>query len=215
MVDGENGTSKSAGRPTDKLRVFISYSRKDALDFADQLHATLTTTGFDPTLDRHGITGAEDWKQRLGALILEADTVVFVLSPEAAVSPVCLWEVDEAMRLGKRIVPVAAVPLGAVASPPALAKLNYIFFYTEPSMPGASGFGHGLSRLVQTLNTDVEWLREHSRLLARATEWERAGRLENRMLSGSDIGAAKDWATRRPKGAPEPTPLHLDFIRAS
>jgi hypothetical protein len=34
-------------------------------------------------------------------------------------------------------------------------------------------------------------------------------------LSGGDITAAKAWALRRPKDAPEPTVLHLDFIRAS
>jgi len=38
---------------------------------------------------------------------------------------------------------------------------------------------------------------------------------ESRLLSGSDIIAAKTWVARRPKGAAEPTSLHLDFIRAS
>src|SRR5262249_46662345 len=37
----------------------------------------------------------------------------------------------------------------------------------------------------------------------------------NRLLSGDDIAEAKAWAARRPKNAPEPTALHLDFIRAS
>jgi len=41
------------------------------------------------------------------------------------------------------------------------------------------------------------------------------GRPANRLLSGDDIAEAKAWVARRPKGAPEPTPLHLDFIRAS
>src|SRR5262249_29837296 len=30
-----------------------------------------------------------------------------------------------------------------------------------------------------------------------------------------DIAEAKAWVARRPKNAPEPTALHLDFIRAS
>lgn len=61
-----------------KLNVFISYSRDD-LKFADQLDAALDCMGFECTLDRHGIHGGEDWKLRLGNLILAADTVVFVL----------------------------------------------------------------------------------------------------------------------------------------
>src|SRR5262249_23138657 len=59
------------------------------------------------------------------------------------------------------------------------------------------------------------WLREHTRYLQRATEWDRGGRPANRLLSGDDIAEAKAWAARRPKNAPEPTALHLDFIRAS
>src|SRR5262249_59074347 len=44
---------------------------------------------------------------------------------------------------------------------------------------------------------------------------DRGGRPANRLLSGDDIAEAKAWAARRPKSAPEPTALHLDFIRAS
>src|SRR5258706_15208127 len=65
-----------------KLRVFISYSRDD-LDFADQLDSALNLYGFECLIDRHGISGGEDWKRRLGNLIREADTVVFVLSPNS------------------------------------------------------------------------------------------------------------------------------------
>jgi hypothetical protein len=86
-----------------KLKVFISYSRRD-LAFADQLVAVLELQGFVPTIDRKGIHGAEKWEERLGQLILEADVVVFVLSPDSAASDVCAWEVEEATRRGKRIV---------------------------------------------------------------------------------------------------------------
>jgi hypothetical protein len=50
---------------TDRLGVFISYSRDD-LDFADQLDVVLGLAGFDPVLDRHGIHGAENWQEKLG-----------------------------------------------------------------------------------------------------------------------------------------------------
>ena len=80
-----------------KLHVFISYSRDD-LKFADQLDAALGAYGFECLIDRHGISGGEDWKRRLGNLISEADTVVFVLSPSSARSEICAWEVEEAAR---------------------------------------------------------------------------------------------------------------------
>src|SRR5262249_29206031 len=55
-----------------KLRVFIfiSYSRDD-LKFADQLDAALSDVcGFECVIDRHGISGGEDWKRRLVLVLL-------------------------------------------------------------------------------------------------------------------------------------------------
>jgi hypothetical protein len=209
---------QQTGRPASsddrgKLRVFISYSRDD-LKFADQLDAALTACGFECLIDRHGISGGEDWKRRLGNLISEADTVVFVLSPSSARSPICDWEVEEAARLNKRILPVNCKPLEGASAPPRLRELNYIFLYEEPKLP-SSGFGTGLASLIAALNTDFEWLRDHTRYLQRAIEWDTGGRPANRLLSGDDIAEAKAWVARRPKGAPEPTALQLDFIRAS
>ena len=99
--------SRSASSDKGKLRVFISYSRDD-LKFADQLDMALSAYGFECLIDRHAISGGEDWKRRLGNLIREADTVVFVLSPSSARSPTCDWEVEEAARLNKRILPLTA-----------------------------------------------------------------------------------------------------------
>ena len=122
-----------------KLKVFISYSRDD-LDFADQLDIALRLLGFETALDRHAISGGEEWRQRLATLIREADTVVFVLSASSADSEVCAWEVEEALRLRKRIIPVVSRSLSGVRPPANLQNLNYIFFYQDPKSPG-SGFG--------------------------------------------------------------------------
>src|SRR5262249_41181580 len=197
-----------------KLRVFVSYSRDD-LDFADQLDAALNAYGFECIIDRQDISGGEDWKRRLGNLIRDADTVVFVLSPTSARSEICAWEVEEATRLGKRILPVNCRPLKGVSPPPRLRDLNYIFFHEDPKAAPSAGFGTGLASLIAALNTDFDWVREHTRYLQRATEWDKGGRPANRLLSGDDIAEAKAWVARRPKNAPEPTALHLDFIRAS
>jgi hypothetical protein len=104
-----------------KLRVFISYSRDD-LHFANQLDAALNACGFECIIDREGISGGEKWKLRLGNMISEADTVVFVLSPISARSEVCAWEVEEAARLGKRILPVNCRPLEGASPPPRLRE---------------------------------------------------------------------------------------------
>jgi TIR domain len=138
----------------DKLNVFISYSRDD-LAFADVVDAALRLGGFKTVLDRHGISPGEDWKTRLGALIRDCDTVAFVTSATSAKSETCIWEVGEAVRLGKRIVPVLPRALGEAKPPLALAALDYILCYAEPNRPG-SGFGPGLLSLAEALETDLD-----------------------------------------------------------
>jgi TIR domain len=90
----------------EKLKVFISYSRRDSLDFVDELVAGLEVAGFAPFLDRHDIAVGEKWEERLGGLIEQADTVVFVISPDAVKSERCGWEVERTLRQSKRLLPV-------------------------------------------------------------------------------------------------------------
>jgi hypothetical protein len=56
----------------EKLKVFISYSRKDSAAFADELMAGLELAGFAPFLDRHDIAaGARNPCLRRGPLSLD------------------------------------------------------------------------------------------------------------------------------------------------
>src|SRR6516162_8630653 len=95
----------TTGAEDQKLKVFISYSRKDE-DFAQELLVGLVLTGFEPYLDKHDIAPGEDWQTRLGRLIEAADTVVFVISPDAVTSERCAWEVERTATLKKRLLPI-------------------------------------------------------------------------------------------------------------
>src|SRR5215468_5286581 len=92
-------------KPQAKAKVFISYSRKD-MAFADRLEAALKARGVEPLIDRSEIYAFEDWWKRIQDLIAKADTVVFVISPDAVISDVCHKEVDFAASLNKRFAPV-------------------------------------------------------------------------------------------------------------
>jgi TIR domain len=94
-----------------RAKVFISYSRKD-MAFADRLEAALKARGFEPLLDRTDILAFEEWWKRVQALIGRADTIVFVLSPDA-VRPgtVALKEVAFAASLNKRFAPIIFRPV--------------------------------------------------------------------------------------------------------
>lgn len=198
----------------DRMKVFVSYSRDD-VDFADQLVLALEDRGFQPILDRHSIDAAENWRERLGALILSADAVAFLLTERSAASPVCLWEVEEAKRLGKRMIPILPRELNGVKPPETLADLNYIHFYREAAIPG-SGVYQGLRKLEHALRTDLSWLRTQTRFSERAADWNKRGRAEDGalLLLGSTLTEARDWVSRKPRDAGIPA-LVADYISAS
>src|SRR6202034_3319785 len=106
-----------------KAKIFISYSRKD-MAFAYRLDAALKARGFEPLIDRSEIYALEDWWTRIEALIARADTVVFVLSPDAVASEIALREVVHAASLNKRFAPIVCRRVDERAIPEALQRLN-------------------------------------------------------------------------------------------
>jgi hypothetical protein len=83
--------------PEQRVKVFISYSRSDKA-FAADLVLGLAACGFAPYIDRENIAAGEDWEKRLSGLIAEADTIVYVISPDSISSQHCTWELGESLR---------------------------------------------------------------------------------------------------------------------
>ena len=191
-----------------KSKIFISYSRSDAA-FVDDLAAGLDHYGgYEVLIDREGIGHGEDWRARLGRLILECDSMVFVLSPESISSEICAWEVEEATKLHRRIIPALWRPVDFNMAPPGLSALNAVPF-TEGKII------RGLEMLVEALDTDMGWLREHTALSERATEWEQKGAPSELLLRGSALRGAQQLLTERPASAPEPMERLRKYLRSS
>jgi len=136
-----------------KTKVFISYSRKN-MAFADRLEAALKERGFEPLIDRTEIYAFEDWWKRIQALIAQADTIIFVLSPDAVASEVCAKEVAYAASLTKRFAPIVLRRVDDKLIPEALARLNFIFFDDDAL------FADSLKRLCDALATDIDWIEQ-------------------------------------------------------
>ena len=192
-----------------ELSVFISYARADGSAFAEELVAGLETAGFDPFLDRQDIAAGEDWEVRLGHLLDRADTVVYVISPAFVASERCAWEVERALNLNKRIIPLVLIEVPEADTPENLRKLNYIYF----SKPNS--FGPGLRQLAEALRTDIDWVREHTRLAELGGRWKEQGSSDALLLRGTELSAAQGWLKDWSPGAPQPTDLHRTFIAAS
>jgi hypothetical protein len=193
----------------EKLKVFISYSRRDSAAFADELIAGLEYGGFAPFLDRHDIAAGEDWEARLGGLIAQSDTVVFVVSPEAVKSEQCTWEVDRTLELSKRLLPVTFKSVPDHEIPDKLRRLQFVRFDSR------AGFARPLLQLAEALRVDLDWIREHTRLGDLARRWHARGHPESLLLREDDLDAAKAWMAARNTGAPEITDAQRAFVSAS
>jgi tetratricopeptide (TPR) repeat protein len=191
-----------------KARVFISYSRKD-MAFTDQLDVALKVRGFNPLIDRSEIYAFEDWWQRIEALISRADTVVFVLSPDAITSDIALKEVAYAQSLNKRFAPIVCRQVEVAAVPGPLRRLNFIFF-DDPTCFEASA-----DQLAKALQTDIGWIRQHTEYGEAARRWWAAERPDGLLLRPPALEEAEHWIAARPESAPVPTPETQTFILKS
>jgi TIR domain len=146
---------------------------------------------------------------RLGGLIAQSDTVVFVISPEAVKSEQCTWEVDRATELSRRLSPVVFKSVPDHDIPAKLKRLQFVPF------DRGVGFARPLSQLAEALQLDLDWIREHTRLGELARRWVARGRPGSLLLHGDDLDAAKAWVAARKSAAPEITDAQQAFVKAS
>jgi len=85
--------------------VFISYSRRN-LEFVRRLAADLDQRVSSVWFDLSDIQAGEVWRQRLLDGIQGCKVFVLVISPDSHASKTVMWELNEARKAGKLVIPV-------------------------------------------------------------------------------------------------------------
>jgi WD40 repeat protein len=193
--------------------LFISYSRKDK-EFVRLLDESLKSRGREAWVDWEDIRPTEDFMQAIYGAIEGVDTFVFVLTPDSVASVVCGREIAHAVAHNKRMVPIVARDVSADTVPEPLAKLNWIFFPEGDDFEKT--FEKATDTLISALDTDLEWIHAHTRLLTRAIEWENKGKNNSFVLRGEDLRSAERWlAEAGAQKERQPTLLQTEYIIAS
>ena len=175
-----------------------------------RLDAALTERRKDVWVDWEDIPPTAEWLERVFEGIESSDNFLFVITPESLTSEVCARELAYAVAVQKRLVPVLVRDPGGAAVPEALAARNWMFF--RP----ADDFAASVEVLVKALDTDLEWVRSHTRLLGRALEWQKRDRDASVLLRGRDLADAERWvASQSAERQPRPTSLQLEYVLAS
>jgi tetratricopeptide (TPR) repeat protein len=193
---------------SDAIGVFISYSQRDLLA-ADRLVEALEEEGFKVTIDRRDLPYGEEWLLELTEFIAGSDTVVALVSPAFIASRACNWELGQVRATNKRLVPVVIEPVVIEDLPETIRKIQLL-----PAQ-GAFDFEAHLKPLAEVLNTDRQWIKEHTRLADRARQWISRGRPAALLLRGSALADAEAWQDRQPKAAPAPSEEILELMLAS
>jgi hypothetical protein len=177
---------------------FISYSHVDAA-FADALRVALEARSIDVWIDEADIPSGSRWREELERAIETSDAFVFLLGPDSATSEHCRKELQHAVELNKRILPVRVRETPDEQVPEALAAYQFI---PSRGVFGAE-FDASVERLIQAIQTDLDWVREHTEWGLKAREWDRGDRDPSFLLSGKELGLAQRWRSGAAGKEPE------------
>jgi len=189
--------------------VFISYSRRDKV-FTQKLVEALIAAKREVWADWASIPAASDWDAEIKEGIEKTDTVLFVLSPEWLKSNECRKEMDHALKMGKRLLPILHImPDQGQQVPPELARLNWVY------MREGDNFEKAFEILCGAMDTDLDWVKTHTRIQVRAIEWDKKNRDNSLTLRGNDLTDGEQFISQGLQKSPEPTQVQSEFILAS
>ncbi|MFL6212195.1 MAG: TIR domain-containing protein [Pyrinomonadaceae bacterium] len=196
-----------------RIDVFICYSRADG-QFVKELYRELGENGRHVWLDLKSIQPSTLWENEIYAGIEAADNFIFVISPASLrADSFCHKELAHAHANNKRIIPLFHHAVADADIPPTLAQ------YQREDFPADGDFTTYFANLLSVLDEDPAYLREHTRLLTRALEWQRtddgAGNKDKSLLlRGTDLTRAEELLRTSDK-RPQFTNLQAQYVVAS
>ena len=92
---------------------------------------------------------------------------------------------------------------------PAMSAHNWVFLREE------DGFEVNFELLISALDTDLDYVREYTRLLILAIEWDKNQRRRSPVLRGQELQTAEGWLQQSGSKAPQPAELHREYLTFS
>ena len=206
-MDGAPPSAADPSTSTQTLDVFVSYAREDR-EFVVRLTDALRARGRTAWVDLEGIPPSADYALEIEDAIVRAQAYVFVASSDSAQSAACAAEAATAVRHNKKIVPIVAQEVDAGTLPAAVASRQWI------NAQSAQDFERSVDALVSAVDTDLAWIRTHTRLLGDALRWH-ADHDGTSLLEGRELEDAEAWLRAAELHEAQPTPEQTAFIAAS
>lgn len=143
-----------------------------------------------------------------------ADSLVVLVSPATLVDPDCQRQLEYALQLNKRVVPVQLADVDPATVPAVLQSMTWLDL--RPDADRESSVDNGMQQLVGRLVQDAPYHRAHTRLLVQALKWKRQRRNPSVLLVGQPRQSAQAWlAVANQRQQYGPTFLQQKFVAAS
>jgi CHASE2 domain-containing sensor protein len=191
---------------------FICYADEDR-DTLQQVYLSLARAGLTVWTSTQDIQMGVEFKEAIKQGIETADNVVYLLSLAAVRSPWCQQEIEYALQLNKRIIPVLIEPLDLEKLPSEIATLQFVnLAHADPGDEGALD----QKNLLSALRQDADYYRDGKQLLVKALKWERQLQNPCILARGYALRQMTAWLKIAQKHEHHrPLPIQEKFIQAS
>ena len=194
--------------------VFISYGRRHSKEFAIKLREALIQKGYSVWLDKENIAIAVDFQKKIYEGVRHACNFCYVLSPHSVHSEYCFKELNKALELKKKIIPIHHLDMGNNEAdiPEVVQRLNWLMFEDK------NRFSAAFEQLTNTLEQSKLLMYPHCELLLSASQWQAELKSNDLLLYGNDLDKARLWLKdilQSPELEVSPTSEHTCFINES
>ncbi|MFZ9739657.1 MAG: toll/interleukin-1 receptor domain-containing protein, partial [Prochlorotrichaceae cyanobacterium] len=192
--------------------VFLAYAEENR-GTAEKIRNSLRREGFTVWTNTTDIHAGNDFQKVIERGIEETDSVVYLLSPAAVRSGYCQHELEYALSLQKRIIPVLVEETPSDQIPLKLRNLQYIDLTDNQE---ESDYDLDESQLLKALRQDAAYHGTHKHLLTKALKWDRQHRNPTLLLRGYNLQQAEAWLKLAQQTPAYPAlPLQEAFIAES
>ncbi|NET35763.1 MAG: TIR domain-containing protein [Cyanothece sp. SIO1E1] len=170
-------------------QVFLSYSEQDHAT-TEKIRKTLMRESFTLWSSRTDIQPGKDFQEEINRGIEEADNLVYLISWDSLQSTYCQQEINYALKLNKRIIPLLIESIDLEKIPSELRSLQFIDFTSHEN---EIAHRQAADKLLKSLNEDAAYYTAQKILLTKALKWERQKYNPSILLRGYNLRHSEAW----------------------
>ena len=192
--------------------VFIAHGEKDE-EISDKINRTLRREFLTIWLAKLDIETGTTFQDEIDKGIEEADNIIYLISPQSLQSKYCQQEIDYALKLNKRIIPILVDNIDIRNLTPEIRNLQYIDL---KDYKNADKYSLCRDKLLKIIKDDATYYQQHKTILVKALKLQIQNYNPSLLLRGHHLQYYENWLQiALTKKQYAPLPLQIEFIKAS